>query len=99
MGLTIARPMAVASRQLKVESWDRIWSDSEKLGGNADVFENKRVAKKAICKLMKMNGMQIDGVKGAICKLLKTKTGVTTANDNAESQRTRRCRRGTPPPA
>jgi hypothetical protein len=47
---------------------------SEKLGGNADVFENKGVAKKAICKWMKMHGMQIDGVEGAIRKFLKTNT-------------------------
>jgi len=43
----------------------------KKLGGNADVFENTRVAKKGICKSMKMRGMQIDGVEGAIRKLLK----------------------------
>jgi hypothetical protein len=33
-----------------------------KLGGNADVFENKGVAGKAICKRKKTHGMQIDGV-------------------------------------
>jgi hypothetical protein len=46
---------------------------NEKLGGNADVFENKGVAKKAIRKCMKTQGMQIDGWEGAIHKLLKRK--------------------------
>ena len=47
----------------------------KKLGGNADVFENKGVAKKGVRKLMKMRGMQIDGLEGAIRKLLKTQEG------------------------
>ena len=45
------------------------------LGGNADVFENKRVAKKAIRKCMKTHAMQIDGVEGATHKFLKTQEG------------------------
>ena len=45
----------------------------EKLGGNADVFENNGLAKKGICKCMKTHGMQIDGVEGATHKFLKTK--------------------------
>ena len=68
---------------------------SEKLGGNADVFESKGVGKKGICKWMKMLGMQIDGVEGAICKLLKTTDRRNDCDDNAETQRTRKCRRGT----
>ena len=77
------------------------WSDSEKLGGNADVFENKGVAKKGICKWMKTHGMQIDGVEGATHKFLKTRIDSRTADDNAETRhggqarRTRRRRRGT----
>jgi hypothetical protein len=31
------------------------------LGGNADVFENKRVAKKAIRKVLKIKVIKIDG--------------------------------------
>ena len=50
-----------------------IWRSVKKLGGNADVFENKGVAKKAIHKCLKMRGMQIDGVEGATHKVLKTK--------------------------
>ena len=49
------------------------WSDSEKLGGIADVFENNGLAKKGICKYMKTHGMQIDGAEGATHKFLKTK--------------------------
>jgi hypothetical protein len=34
----------------------------KKTGGNADLFENKRVEKKATQKAMKTKGMQIDGL-------------------------------------
>ena len=51
----------------------RVARKNEKLGGNADVCENKGVAKKAIRKYMKTQGMEIDGWEGAIHKLLKTK--------------------------
>jgi transcriptional regulator NrdR family protein len=39
--------------------------------------------------------MQIDGMEGATHKFLKTRTDSRTGNDNAETRRTRRCRRGT----
>jgi hypothetical protein len=42
-----------------------IWIALKKTGGNADVCENIGVAEKAIRKLMKMRGMQIDGEEGA----------------------------------
>ena len=48
---------------------------TKKLGGNADVFENKRVAKRAICKCMKMRGMEIDGVEMATHNYMKVKGG------------------------
>jgi hypothetical protein len=46
---------------------------AKKLGGNAEVFENTRVAKRAIHKRMKTHGIQIDGAEGAIRKFLKIK--------------------------
>ena len=73
----------------------------KKLGGNADVFENKGVVKKAIRKCLKTLGMEIDGLEGAIRKLLKTRERPVDCNDNVplgargkETQRTRRSRRG-----
>jgi hypothetical protein len=55
----------------------KIWTSAKILGGNADVSENKWLAKKAIRKSMKTLWMQIDGSEGAICKLLKTNaTGI-----------------------
>jgi hypothetical protein len=44
-------------------------------GGNADGYENKRVAGKAIRKTMKIKELQIDGVEGATHKCMKTLTG------------------------
>jgi hypothetical protein len=44
---------------------------------------------------MKRLGMQIEWTEGAIRNLLKTNERPTAANDNAETRRTRRCRRGT----
>jgi hypothetical protein len=43
--------------------------------GNADDYENKRVAGKAICKTMKRKELQIDGLGGATHKCVKTPTG------------------------
>ena len=43
--------------------------------GNADDYENKRVAGKAICKTMKGKELQIDQVRGAIRRCMKTPTG------------------------
>jgi hypothetical protein len=64
----------VASDEWRVarDEW-RVAKKSKKLGGNADVFENRGVAKKAICKWMKTRGMQIDGAEVAIRKFLKTR--------------------------
>jgi hypothetical protein len=42
-------------------------------GGNADVSENMGHAKKAIRKWMKMQGIKIDRLEGAIRKLLRTR--------------------------
>jgi len=80
MGLTITPEVAsdewrVAgdpSPRFGANEW-RVARKNEKLGGNADVCENKGVAKKAIRKYMKTQGMEIDGWEGAIHKLLKTK--------------------------
>jgi hypothetical protein len=47
--------------------------ETKKLGGNADLFQNKRLAEKAIRKTMKIQDLQIDGVVGAIHKLMKRK--------------------------
>ncbi len=66
---------------------------TEKLGGNADVFENKGVAKRAIRKLMKRREMQIDGMEGAIRKLLKTKERRKQCG-HAGKERRKRERRG-----
>jgi hypothetical protein len=42
-------------------------------GGNADVYQNKVVTGKAICKTMKIKGYQIDLIGRAIHKFMKTK--------------------------
>ena len=49
------------------------WPVTEKLGGNADDFENTRLTEKGICKVLKTSNLQIDGREGAIRKLLKGK--------------------------
>jgi hypothetical protein len=50
----------LAKEERRVASGERSKVQSEKTGGNADVCENKRVAKKAICKYMETKGLQID---------------------------------------
>jgi hypothetical protein len=47
--------------------------ETKKLGGNADLHQDKGVAEKAIRKTMKIKDLQIDGVVGAIHKLMKRK--------------------------
>jgi hypothetical protein len=47
--------------------------ETKKLGGNADLFQNKGLAEKAIRKTMKIQDLQTDGVGGAIHKLMKRK--------------------------
>jgi hypothetical protein len=49
----------------------------KKLGGNADVYQDKGLAENAIRKTMKIKDVQIDGVAGAIHKLMKRKGGKT----------------------
>ena len=61
--------------------------------GNADVFENKGVAGKAIGKTMKTKELQIDGVGGATRKCLKTPTESGQA-PSGQNRRVWNCARG-----
>jgi hypothetical protein len=67
-------PLALPGRTLASVTSNR---DSRKLSppppGNADRYQNKGVAKKAIRKCMKAKVLKIDGVEGAIHKMMKRK--------------------------
>ena len=47
----------------------------QKTRGNADVYQNKGVVGKAICKCMEIKDLQIDASGGAIHKCMKRKGG------------------------